>query len=471
MSSTTVSYSSTTNDVALDALRAREERARQAMLLRISTARNLVASAYERHSALTNLLDRERAALPDLLYIASALPPLPSSTEAEELEDFARTLNQSVDRMERDAHRAVATAKAVLRRRKQLARAWSAINDTLATLKVLDANCRDIAAQLGESFSRSLPTAPATGCTLEQARAALASIEQDFAQWVSVQQTLQERLKVRRLASRLSGEAVSATTAGQVLEDWHQQRATIARQNARERLESALVALGLSREELPSALRDQVDSAVVSAGTMDYSLRVVDLIHRHGARLAGAAHATRLLACTPEYLEDGSGALGERWHNLVARLEAVLCGHAEWSESLAAEHRQIHEDRKQALQKAYAKAAFIESLAATGVHLVADDGELAVMDIVQYDGYYLEQRTVAMDDGYAVVMELKKDGFASDELDEQVTEEVCRRLAGAAAPRDAGIRSGMEVIERKKRVTRARRPGTLARRLTIDGRE
>ncbi len=459
MSTTTVSYSETTEDVRLEELREREERAREALRRRLGAAERAVAEVEARHARVVATLDAARAELPDLVYVAPALPAAPFTQDPAEVEQHLVELDYLADRVEREAYAAIDTARVLLERRRQLAQAWTRIQEALAEIELRNQSCRELAARLHESFAARQGRAPRADCSLEEAQYALAELGQ-IAGELRVQHTgFERRLRTRAAARALGGDRVSAAGASERLDEWRARKAEEAESRARRSIDGALQAAQLSRTDLPEALRMQIDYAIGQAVEMDRTRQVIDLVNRHRARLDGVERASQLLARPPQYADGHTGAMLERWRNLVARLEAVLYGQAEWSESLELEHGQVHDDCARAVQRAYARAGFLEAALDSGFQIAEGAGDLVLMDIDGYPGYYLAVEEQETPDGFATKVELLADREVASIQDAAVTDVVCRQLEAMARSKDKSLDCGIEVLERKAAVTRARRPG------------
>jgi len=458
MSTTTVSYSATAEEIELEELRAREERARQAMLRRLGAARSAVDAAQSRHATVLAALDQARGELPDLFYVAPELPVAPPGEDAAEMEQYVAVLDRIVDATERQARAAIGVARNLLERRRKLAQTWQQIHDVAAALKIGNQSCKDMAARLGETFHAEPGDTPSEDCSLEQAQTALRKLDRVAALLGQRRTALEKRHRVRGQARSSVGARVAATSAASTLGAWSEKQAMAARNSAKNVIEEALRASALDLSQLPQSLRTQIDAAIDEAADVDRTRQVADLVHRHRARLDGVAKAAGLLARPPCYADDSTSAMHTRWRNLVARLQTVLCGHAEWSDSLEMEHCQVQEDCTRAMQRAYAKAHFLESSANAGMQFVGGDGEVTLMNIDDFDGYYIEQRHLPAEEGFGVVSELKKDPGVSADRDAAVTAAVCERLNNMSVSKDAVVDSGIEVLERKKNVTSAKRP-------------
>jgi hypothetical protein len=236
--------------------------------------------------------------------------------------------------------------------------------------------------------------------------------------------------------------------------------------NAHEKMESAKLTINNAvtkarfsgMAELPMALQLQATFAIEQAAVTNASPQVAALINRHRVRLDNIAKAEKLLSNPPKYADNSTGAMEIRWRNLINRLQAVTCGLDEWIGSLELEYHQIQKDCACAMQRAYAKANFIAAAIDSDFQISTDGDDLILMDLTDYPGYFVEVEKELTDDGYLTVAKLKKEFSVNSDHDAVVTEVVCKKMQEMAQSNDTKVDSGIEVLERKPEVTRARRP-------------
>jgi hypothetical protein len=465
MSTTTVSYSATTEEVSLRELRRREEKAREALRRRLGKAQKAIAVQEARYAKLVELLDKERARLPDLAFTAPALPSAAAGQDPTELEKHASMVSQLVDALEHQTRAAIAAAEVALERRRKLASAWTEVHNTLSEIAVRNRACTALASQLHEPFDAVTSKRPDETATLEEAQAALQSLRGILDRLQEQQISLERRVQVRKTVRSLSGSSlVRAVSAVERLDAWDAKKASEAKARAKRTVNEAMALAKINMEDLPIALQLQATLAIEQAHLTDSSRQVADLINRHRVRLNAIEMAERMLANPPQYTDDTTGAMENRWRNLVRCLESVICGLDDWSNSLEFEYRQVQEDCTRAMQRAYAKANFIDAAVDSGFQVFGDGDDLVLMDLEGFPGYYIEVRNEPTDEGYAAVTELKADHSVSGARDAEVTETVCKKLQAMAHSPDTKVNSGVEVLERKPVVTRARRPASTRQR-------
>lgn len=451
MSKGKIGYSVTTTKQSLEETRRREA---EALSRRLGIVASAVAAQQGRYSQLVGRLDEARARLPDLAFSAPTLPSAPAGDDLPAREAYFAELTQWVGRLEREAEAAITAATIALQRRQALARTWSELHDGAAELHARNAVCRDVSQELHTAAALEEPALPERDATLEDAQAALQRLKAQLARCQVQQIALERRRQARQTAGTLTGRGVRATAAGQRLDDWTYERAATARTEAQRAVTAALERARLTVDALPAALQLQVQKAIDQAPGHDHTLRVTDLIARHRVRLDGIAHAHRLLAAPPAYTEH---ELSKRWQNLVRRLEAVVCGHEDFSNTLALEHSQVHADATRAVQRAYAKAAFLDAGTEAGFQIIEND-DLILMDLEQFPGYWVEVQQEPCADGYATLVQLKAEPLADPANDAAVMDSICHKLQAMANPGDAPVESAVKVIEHAAVLPRSNRP-------------
>jgi hypothetical protein len=468
MSTTTVSFRAVANRVSVIELRRREEAAREIQRRRLGSAEKAVGIQQAHYANLVKQLDEGRSRLPDLVFIASALPNAPINQDPVAMEQHAADLSQLVAALERQVRDAIAAAEIALQRRQMLAAVWLEIHNIEAEIAVRNQASALLANRLQEQLKSELLQPLDKSATLEEAQPTLARLQQTLERIRAEHLSLELRMQSRKTAGLLSGQRVEANSAKAELDSWAEARASEAKTEIRQTINAALTSAKLTLEALPTALQLQTQFAIENAHETDHSLQITDLINRHRVRLDSIQNATQMLNNPPQYADDTTGAMESRWHNLVNRLEAVACGLDEWSNSLELEYHQVHEDCSRALQRAYAKANFIEEAAASGFQMSDGDDDLLLMDLEGFPGYWVEVRKESTDEGYATISELKTDSALSNNQDKSVTEAICKKLQAMANSTDDKVQSAVEIIEQKPVVTRAKRPRQQARVMSIN---
>lgn len=451
MSKGKIGYSVTTTEQSLEETRRREA---EAVTRRLGAIASTVAAQQGRYSHLVGHLDEARVRLPDLAFAVPTLPSAPAGDNLPAGETYAAELMLWVGRLEREAEAAIAAATIALQRRQALAQTWSELYDGAAELLARNAVCRKVSQELHAAAELEEPVLPERDATLEDAQAALQRLKAQLMRCQAQQIGLERRRQARQTAGTLTGQGVHATTAAQRLDGWTCERAAVARRDAQRAVTEALDRAVLTVEALPVAIQLQVQQAIDHASGHDHTLRVTDLIARHRVRLDGMAHAHRLLAAPPAYTEP---ELLTRWQNLVRRLEMVACGHEDFSNTLALEYGQIHSDATRAVQRAYAKAAFLDAGIEAGFQIIETD-DLVLMELDQFPAYWVEVRQEPCADGYATLVQLKAEPSADPSNDAAVMDSICHKLQMMANPSDATVESAVKVIEHASLLPRSKRP-------------
>jgi DNA repair exonuclease SbcCD ATPase subunit len=194
MSTTTVSYRSTTRDANLAAVRRREAEAREAARRarrhaqeerrraaeerrreeeerrRIARANQAIVDQEVRFQEVVARLDDAARRLPDLTLAAPRLAAMSESTAQNpaKLEAYAAQLTADVDTFARRVDGAIAEAERLLARRIAKAAAWRRAGDLEQQLELLRGEIRDVAAQLGtQTTAVAAPGRPGPEAELE----------------------------------------------------------------------------------------------------------------------------------------------------------------------------------------------------------------------------------------------------------------------------------------------------------------
>lgn len=455
MSSGKAVYSIPAETQTLEATRRREA---EALNKRLGAAASAVAEQQARYGSLVSRLDQARSQLPDLDYIVPTLPEAPRETTPEAVEEFAAALKEWLGRIERDAETAIAAAKSIKLRREQLAMTWQEMRAVADEIQIREAVCRRLAQSIHASVEDYSSTLPDAGASLEVAQMALHRLRADLGRLQSLQASLEQQLQARLSAATLCGDGVAVMTAAERLEDWQRARQQGARDEAMQAISAVLKRCELVLEELPVALQLQVQTLLEQPDDAMDRMRLTDLIARHRVRLDGIAHVKMLMASPPDYRDLDISA---RWHNLVGRLQAVACGHQEFSHSLALEHAQVHMDANRAIQRAYAKAAFIEACTQAGFQVI-DNDEVIMMDLDEFPDVWLEASQQPDSDGYATVIALKAVESADPQQDANTINAVCQKLKSLTLKSPSTVKTAVHDLEAGEKLPRAKRPQRVA---------
>lgn len=457
MSSIAVTSSTTTTSISVEELRRRQEAEREAQRQLISIATSHIKEQQKMYARIVNVLDDARARLPDLVFVAPALPGMPSANEAAIVQAYAEELTRFVARVEHDGRAAIAAAEQAQQYRQQLAKAWNDVHDIVAEITVRNQHCITLAGRLREHIDLTDPTCPAKSATLEEVQAALYDLQATVKNRRTQQASLEQRLRTRQATLELSGSRVQAVSAASQVQQWTEKKNAAAKKRAEEEIARALTTAGLTMETVPPAVQLQARLAIEQAQESSRTLQLSDLIHRHRVRRDGIERAKQLLANPPSYFDEMHSGMQDRWRRLVGVLESIECGLDEWHSSVELEYRQISEDCKHALQRAYARASFYEAAAAAGFQIDVTGDDLVLMDLDEFPGYRVEVREIENDDGYVTVAELMADPGVDSQNDAAVTKTVCEKLQSMTQCTDYRVKSDMEVVEKKPVIARAKR--------------
>jgi hypothetical protein len=493
MSTTTVSYSSTANEVSLRELRRKEEKSRVAarrkeekehedlrrkeerareiqrrqeaealaeLRRRLSAAQQSITTQEARYTKLVELLDEKRSRLPDLMFFLPPLLSAPTGQNPAFFESHATELTQMLNTLEPQANTAINAAEVTLERRKKLAATWMEIHSTVAEIAARNKACTTLADQLNKGFivSNAASSLHKTA-TLEEAQAHLKSLHQILKNLQDQHKSFKTLAKNREIAHSLRGNEVQAASSEQRLTEYEMRNAHEKMESVKLTINNAVTKASFSgMAELPMALQLQATFAIEQAAVTNACPQVAVLINRHRVRLDNIAKAEKLLSNPPKYADDTTGKMEIRWRYLINRLQAVTCGLDEWSGSLELEYHQIQKDCACAMQRAYAKANFIAAAIDSDFQISTDGDDLILMDLTDYPGYFVEVEKELTDDGYLTVAKLKKEFSVNGDHDAVVTGVVCKKMQEMAQSNDTKVDSGIEVLERKPEVTRAKRP-------------
>lgn len=469
--STTVSMRSTSIEATLEDVREREAAARAAAR---TAELNVLIAEHETHlQALINRLDEAMVRLPDLNAMAPAVPSFltPQGNDPDVLERFADRMAQQIESFSSKVDEAITTAEGLLARRKAKAAAWRTIADHEEQLRLQTREIMETARALG-IFHRAvaIPERPAVDDELESVEHHVRLLESLIGDLARQQTDLDAQLDARRRASSLTGGTVVASSAGAAQERHEAQCKNEARRRLQESLNKYLTDAGLNFPDLPASTRGLITHALAHSHEQDLTAQVMRWVSREQHRNRSTKRAIELMQRAPELLQD-SPDLSRRWSSLVIKFQRIAEGIEDMSPSIEREFDQLGQDARRNLKTALAKADWIKAMRTQGFEVLQrdEDGGLVVVDLSHPEVWLEAQEFESPVGGYATELELKTDGSSSAEKDTEVTDDVCRRLAQAAAPGDAGdVRRVSEVKERKQRIERAFRPRAAAKRLASE---
>lgn len=491
MSTKTVSFRTTAEDIDLARLRHEEEMARQAAReaaqraheqrqqeetarRRTAEAHRKIASADAHFRALVTRLDEAASRLPDLALVAPKLVTLSSDIVGNlvALEGHADEITAQVRGFEMRLNQGIAQAESRQRRRIAKAAAWRESSDLKGQIDLRRQSNRDIANLLGEApDTTSLPVPPATDAKLEAVESYVARLRAALAAANSANAALKARQATRQRAASLAGSTQVTPAAGESLQRFDTAVQAAARKRLQDRITAALKASGQTLSDLSGTVRLLIEDAETNAGTQDQGDRVARLIAREKALSDGVTMALSLIRQPPD-LSQGDPDLSQRWTNLLIHLERVANGQDAFSPTMEREYSQIEADARRQRNAAFSKASWIHAMAKQGFEVLErDDGPgLILVDLANPD-VWLEATEVmqgGQTEGFGATLEMKTDAMSGTShpaaAPEKVTADICSRLAKAS---EAGSHTVAvtEVVERKGRIARAARPAKARRAL------
>ncbi len=468
MSTTTVSFKSTTRDAEIEELRRREAEAREAARRRIGVANATIAGQDERFQREVARLDEAAGRLPDLTLVAPQLPVMSSDVAQDpaKLESYAVQLTAEVDRFSRRLDAALAEAERLLERRIKKAAAWRSAADLEQQLGVLVLRCREDAVRIQEDVPTAVvPARPHPDAELEAVEAYVARLRQGYGEMQRHHAGLRARIASRESAMTLAGRSVEMRRADDTLSQYEAEQKARMLAALRPHLDDSLSKNGLCLDDLSGALRAQIDFIMDEAHCHDYRGSITRWIAREKQQRDGVARALMLLQCPPDLIH-GDTRLSERWTSLAAQLQRIAGGLEDLTPSVDREYEQLRIDARRLVNTAFTKADWVRALNAEGLEVFErEDGQGLIVIDVDHPETWLEATPLeARHGGFGATLELKTDATVlADEAG--VTDAICAKLTRAAGSATPEVATQAEVIEHERRITRARRPKAFAQRL------
>jgi hypothetical protein len=477
MSTTTVSYQSTSQDVELEDLRRREAAAREAarraaeraeqerrraeeVRRRIERANAQVAEADENFQRIVAKLDEAASRLPDLTLSAPRLPVLSDdiAQDPARLEVFAQNLQARIERFERQVDEAIDLAERLLQRRIAKAEAWQRSTDLEQQFAQRIDACKTMAARLGRVFNDVVVSArPDSDIELEEVEEYEQALRAQVDALNAQHADLSARLEVRARAATLAGPAVDARDATAAIAEYDDARRSAAREALLRHRDAAMRESRLTAECLSRATCNLIDEALEEAHLQDQRSRVTRWIAQEKQRRDGIERSLALLQSVPELVQDDA-LLSRRWVVLSGRLQRIAGGLEAFRPDVDREYEQLRCDARRLVNNAYASADWVERMRDEDfeVYEREDGAGLLVVDLDHPEVWLEASQKLAEDGGILTILELKTDTAPADEA--QVTNVVCSRLDEVAGKRTPKVATQAEELERKQRITRAIRP-------------
>lgn len=456
----------------LEDLRRQEAEQAERERQRLGFANQKVSQLDQRFRELVSRRDQAASHLPDLSLQEPAWPALSAavSQNAAEVERYATQLQNVVEKFDRELTLAIRTAESVLEDRRARADAWRAATALEEAVKVSRENlasaCRAVQENPPSPSPLNRPVADASLVALKQYISTLQ------AQVAAIQQqtdAARRRLDTRRVGQSLAGNQVAASSSAEAALSHHAaQRRADAREKLEVTLQQALADSKLSMSALPPGSRVLLDVIVDADEATDTRRELIRrVVARERVVQDNAAAALSLMQAAPD-LVHANPSRAKRWANLVSQLQAVCGGLTALSPYHYQEYNQIKLDAQRDLDRRFVQTEFVNALRAQDFNPLEDaEGRLIIEDLRNL-GVWLEETqplelTEGERGGIATVLELKTDApVAETAKDEQVIASVCERLH-AAGHGSSNVQSHHEVLDRKSKISRGRRPADLKR--------
>lgn len=468
MSNTTISVTQAAEAARLADIRRQEEAARQARIERERSvqARGQILAEEERYRRIQERLDTAASRLPDLTADSRfSWPDAPGEKAgANGLEAYLSGLRRRIDAFEHQVDSAIERAEYILQRRQATAAAWRTSQDAEAQWRMNHQARAELSQRLGQTApADAMPPRPAKTAELEAVQDHVARLQTAISrQELSLTQMRAEVRKLAR-AGETAGAAIKDVRSGeQALVEHSKAAAAEARSRFEAGLALAMSSNDLQFDDLPRGLQRLIEGARRMADDKDWTVTLGDWMAREAKRRTDTARALTMLSSPPEgTFEDPELEL--RWQQLTPHLQAVMAGHESMSSDLETEFDQLGRDAQQGLNARLSRAANLAQLSQQGMSPEeCEDGNY----IIEIDERtWLELQEFEGENGeYAATLVLKTDAPEGSFDEEAKTAEVCEMLAKAAGQQTTDkVKSDSEVVERKSRITRDRKPALKAR--------
>jgi hypothetical protein len=474
MSTSTVIARRAANEKTLRELRRLE--AEQAKRERIGIARQGISDLDNRFRKLVNRLDQTAQQLPDLSLQAPSWPSLSDDQKENvlDIEKYLAQLKTFVDGFENKLNTAIKIAQAVLADRLARAEALRDIATLENTVQICQQNVTDILQSIGENPPAiSKLSHPGVDASLESLKGYAAVLQSEVTQLEKQTNQAQQRLVTRHKNKEMSGSLVQASSqADSALSVYATEQLTHTRQALQAVLDDALVQSGLKLSALPSATQALLQAAVNAPEiTSSRRERIYRLVARERTLQNHRAEALRMMQATPN-LFHANAQLAHRWDTLLQQLQMVCSCVIPLSPDHVLEYEQIKADAQRELDRMYVEIDFVNALRDQNFSVQYDEnGGLIIEDLNNAGVWFKETMSLETEQGQlggmGLVLELRTDALENNSLkDERIIASVCDRLQMVSSS-TSEVESNCEVIERKDRINRERRP---SRRKTFTAR-
>ncbi len=477
MSTTTVTYDSTTLDIAIADLRRieaearaaarkaareaeRERRREEQERQRIERASTAIAQHEESFQRAVATLDEAARRLPDLMLVAPKLPVLGSDFAGDlaQLEAYAKQLQTSVTRFEQQLHAAIEHATNLLQRRIAKAKAWQHCLDMEQQHAQRQEACAALAAHLGHPFTAmAVPERPGTDAELESVQTYEKALQSQLEALGKEHAELCSRKAARSRAAALAGPTVVAEQGTASLKRYETERREAARSALLKHRDETLQEFGLTMEQLPDSVCNLIEGALEDAHLQDQRDRITYWIAHEEQRRSGVTRVLEVLQCAPDLVHDDR-YLGHRWSVLSGRLQRIAGGLEDFGPDVDREYEQLQSDAARLRGKAYASVDWIQRMREEDFEVLErDDGNgLYIVDLTHPE-VWLEVSEPLEAEG-ALVRELNINADTTQADEAGVTDSVCKRLAKVAGKTSPQVKSDSVEIERDRHIKRRTRP-------------
>jgi hypothetical protein len=443
-------------------IRRQEEAARHARIERerSAQARGQILQEDERFRRIQSRRDEAAARLPDLVIVDSfSWTEVPvEEAGAARLETYLAQVRQGLDRFDNEVTNAIRQAEYRLQRSKDTAAAWRTAQDAEAQWRMNHQTQVELSRRLAQGpFTVTQPTRPDKKAELELVQDFVARLQSAIARQELALAAMRVEARNANRAAQTAGNAISGARSGEkALAEFNAAQVAMARARFDASLLHAMTTHQLHADDLPPGMQRLIKGARHLADEKDWAVSLGDWMAREATRRRDTSRALGMLVTPPEgALEDP--ALAQRWLQLTPRLQAVMAGHEPMTSDIEAEFEQLGRDAQRQLNHRLSRAACHAQLAQQGMEVLAcEDGR----ELIEIDLHtWLELEEYEGENGeYAATFVLKTDAAEGAPDDEAKTAAVCDQLAKAAGQQIAKVNSDSEVVERKSRITRGRKP-------------
>ncbi len=492
MSTTTVSYRSTTRDTDLAAVRRREAQAREAARearrraeeerrrakeqrrreeaerrreeqrqRRIAQLNQAITDQEARFHRLVERLDEATRRLPDLSLKAPRLATVSDrvAQDPDKLKEYADRLVKDVEEFSGRVEREIAEAQRLLQRRIEKASVWRRVADLEQRIELLLRQSNDLAQEINlRPRINSLPGRPHSEADLEAVQAYETALQRCHDEAKGEYTSLRARVRSRQSAITIAGELVQTRSAQEAQARHAVAEMERARATLRAHRDLELARDGLRLEDLPGAVQEQIEAALEQAQNGDYRPNLTRWIAREKQKREGVARALGLLQSAPDLVHEDP-ALSRRWTSLAAQLQRIAGGLEDINPSVEREYEQLRIDANRLVNTAFTRADWVEAMCQQGFEVLErEDGQGLVVVDLDHPEIWLEATEYENEEGgFAATLELKTD--APSLLSETaITNAVCAKLDRAAGSGAPEVTTEAHVVEHEDRIKRARRP-------------